>query len=120
MQLQINTVSNKIIDNIVYIKISEFNENSDNHFRKQWFNIKENNSTIKDIILDLRDNYGLLFFQAVLICDSFFDGGETVTEESKEKKYYKASKGDIFSGLSVIVLINEKSASASEIVAAAL
>jgi carboxyl-terminal processing protease len=105
---------------IVYIKISKFNESAGDHFRRQWLDIQENNSTIKGVILDLRDNHGGLFSQAVPICDSFLDGGKIVTVESREKKHYNASKGDMFSGLPVIVLINEKSASAPEIVAAAL
>ncbi|MDM8335321.1 S41 family peptidase [Wolbachia pipientis] len=123
MQLQalgFNSVSTKVVDDIAYIKISEFNESTFNHFRRQWLNIKENNSTVKGIILDLRDNHGGLFSQAILICNSLLDGGKIVTVESRGKKHYNASKGDMFSGLPVIVLINEKSASASEIVSAVL
>lgn len=120
MQLQTNAVSAKVIGDIVYIKIPEFNESTGNHFRRQWLDIKENNGTIKGMILDLRDNHGGLFSQAVLICDSLLNSGKIVTVESKEKKHYNASKGDMLSGLPLIVLINEKSASASEIVAAAL
>ncbi|WCR58050.1 S41 family peptidase [Wolbachia endosymbiont of Ctenocephalides felis wCfeJ] len=118
--LESSAVSTKIIGDIAYIKISEFSGSTGYHFERQWFDVKENNNVIKGVILDLRNNHGGLFSQAVLICDSFLDGGKIVTVESREKKHYNASKGDMFSELPVVVLINEKSASASEIVAAAL
>ncbi len=71
----------------------------------------------------MRNNPGGLLSQAIKISDLFLDGGEIVSTRGRDKtdiKIFNAKKGDIINGLPLIVLINEGSASASEIVSGAL
>jgi carboxyl-terminal processing protease len=78
---------------------------------------------LKGLILDLRGNPGGLLDQAVYVADLFLDEGLILGTEGRHpraKQSYKATKGDIARGLPMIVLINGGSASAAEIVAAAL
>ncbi len=74
-------------------------------------------------MLDLRNNPGGLLDQAIAVSDAFLDHGEIVSTRARkqeESRRYNASAGDILNGLPMVVLINEGSASASEIVAGAL
>jgi carboxyl-terminal processing protease len=75
------------------------------------------------IVLDLRDNPGGLLDQAVGVSDLFMDSGRIVTTRGRHPdshQRFDATKGDIAEGLPIVVLVNGNSASASEIVAAAL
>ena len=114
--------SKKIENNIGYIRLTAFNENSSSQVKKK---IREFNKdkNIKGYILDLRNNPGGLLSQAVKISDFFLNDGEIVSTKSRkssENRKYFAKKGDIINGETLIVLINFGSASASEIVAGAL
>ena len=74
-------------------------------------------------MLDLRNNPGGLLDQAIAVSDAFLDHGEIVSTRSRnsaDSRRYSATKGDISNGLPIVVIINEGSASASEIVAGAL
>jgi len=121
--IQIQSVKADILDNnIGYIRLTSFNENSDTQIEKQ---IKkfERNGSIKYYILDLRNNPGGLLSQAIRISDFFLENGEIVSTKSRkasENRKWFANKGDLTNGKSLIVLINYGSASASEIVAGAL
>jgi carboxyl-terminal processing protease len=78
---------------------------------------------LKGIVLDLRNNPGGLLDQAIAISDAFLEQGEIVSTRSRkpeESRRYTAKAGDVANGLPIVVLINEGSASASEIVAGAL
>ncbi len=78
---------------------------------------------IKGFVIDVRNNPGGLLDQAVGVCDLFLDAGEIVSTRSRKPEdtlRFSATKGDVADGLPVIVLMNEGSASASEIVAGAL
>ncbi len=78
---------------------------------------------VKGLVLDLRDNPGGVLHAAVDVADLILSGGEIVSTEGRSddaKHRYFANPGDIFEQLPVVVLINEGSASASEIVAGAL
>ena len=105
-----------------YIRLKSFNENSD----KQFLNIIkkfEKNSKIKSYILDLRNNPGGLLTQAINITDFFLNDGEIVStkgRKSSETRKFFARKGDEIKGKPIIILINNGSASASEIFAGAL
>lgn len=78
---------------------------------------------INGVVLDLRNNPGGLFNQAIYVADAFLDAGEIVSTRGREAEdgdRYNATPGDLAEGLPIVVLINGGSASSSEIVAGAL
>jgi len=114
--------SKYIDEGIGYLRLTSFNENSGDQIKDK---IKEFNKKkdIKGYILDLRNNPGGLLSQAIKITDFFLENGEIVSTKSRkisENRRWFAKKGDLIKGKTLIVLINEGSASASEIVAGAL
>ena len=121
--IKIQSVKSKKIDkNIGYIRLTAFNENSSSQVRKK---IKEfdKDKNIKGYILDLRNNPGGLLSQAIKISDFFLSNGEIVSTKSRkenENRKWFANEGDILNGKTLVVLINNGSASASEILAGAL
>jgi len=121
--IKIESVKSKYIDkSIGYLRLTVFNENSGDQIKDK---IKEFNKKkdIKGYILDLRNNPGGLLSQAIKISDFFLENGEIVSTKSRkisENRRWFAKKGDLIKGKTLIVLINEGSASASEIVAGAL
>ena len=121
--IQIRSVKSDLIENnIGYIRLTSFNENSSKQIEKEIKKL-EANENINSYILDLRNNPGGLLSQAIKISDFFLDSGEIVSTKSRktsENKKWFANKGDITNGKTLIVLINYGSASASEIVAGAL
>ena len=121
--IEIKSVVSKIIDNNVgYLRLRAFNENSSYQLKKEISKIGKNKKMV-GYILDLRNNPGGLLSQAVTISDFFLNDGEIVStrgREKKENRKFFAKKGDTIDGKPLIVLINNGSASASEIVAGAL
>ncbi len=121
--IQIQSVKSDLLDNnIGYIRLTSFNENSGEQINKK-INELEKNKKIKAYILDLRNNPGGLLSQAIKISDFFLENGEIVSTKSRkasENRKWFAKKGDLTKGKTLIVLINYGSASASEIVAGAL
>ena len=123
--IEIKSVNSEILGkkkNLGYIRIKSFNENSD----KQILEIikkYEKDKKIEGYILDLRNNPGGLLTQAINITDFFLDEGEIVSTKGRktsETRKFFARKGDEVEGKPIIVLINNGSASASEIFAGAL
>ena len=121
--IQVQSVKSELIDNnIGYIRLTSFNENSSNQIKEKVKKLNKNKS-LKGYILDLRNNPGGLLSQAIKISDFFLENGEIVSTKSRkvsENRKWFARKGDITGGKTLIVLINYGSASASEIVAGAL
>ncbi len=121
--IEIKSVVSKLVDNKVgYLRLRAFNENSGNQLKKEISKI-EKNKTLVGYILDLRNNPGGLLSQAIKISDFFLDNGEIVStkgRKTRENRKFFARKGDKINGKPLIVLINNGSASASEIVAGAL
>ena len=123
--IEVQSVSSKTISdekNIGYIRLKSFNENSDNQFLKSVKKF-ERNSKIKGYVIDLRNNPGGLLTQAINITDFFLDDGEIVSTKGRkisETRKFFARKGDEIKGKPIVVLINNGSASASEIFAGAL
>ena len=121
--IEIQSVKSELINNnIGYIRLTSFNENSSEQIRKRIIKMKKNEN-LKGYILDLRNNPGGLLSQAIKISDFFLENGEIVSTRSrqiKENRKWFAKKGDLTKGKTLIVLINYGSASASEIVAGAL
>ena len=124
--IEIKSVISKLIDNeIGYLRLRAFNENSSNQLKGEILKLKKNNKLV-GYILDLRNNPGGLLTQAVKISDFFLDDGEIVSTRGRKSRENRKTfaerhyKGDIIKGKPLIVLINNGSASASEIVAGAL
>ncbi len=121
--IEVKSVKSEIKDNNVgYIRITSFNENSSSQIKKKIKDFKKEGK-IKKYILDLRNNPGGLLSQAIKISDFFLDDGEIVSTKGKKKfenRKWFAKKGDLINGNTIIILINYGSASASEIVAGAL
>ena len=121
--IQVQSVKSELINNnIGYIRLTSFNENSSKQIKKKVNNLNKNKN-LKGYILDLRNNPGGLLSQAIKISDFFLENGEIVSTKSRqvsENRKWFATKGDIIDGKTLIVLINYGSASASEIVAGAL
>ena len=121
--IQIKSVKAELLkNNIGYLRLTSFNENSGKQIREQIRKF-EKNENINSYILDLRNNPGGLLSQAIRISDFFLDNGEIVSTKSRkvsENRKWFAKKGDLIGGKTLIVLINYGSASASEIVAGAL
>ncbi len=123
--IEIKSVDAKMLGqnkNLAYIRLKSFNENSDKQFLKIIRKF-EKTSKIEGYILDLRNNPGGLLTQAINITDFFLEDGEIVSTKGRrtsETRKFFAKKGDETKGKPLIVLINNGSASASEIFAGAL
>ena len=123
--IEVQSVSSKIIgdeNNLGYIRLKSFNENSDKQFLKS-IKTFEKKSKVKGYVLDLRNNPGGLLTQAINITDFFLDDGEIVSTKGRkisETRKFFARRGDEVKGKPIVVLINNGSASASEIFAGAL
>ena len=121
--IKIKSVISKVVDNkIGYLRLRAFNENSSYQLKKEISSL-EKNKKIAGYILDLRNNPGGLLSQAIKISDFFLNDGEIVStkgRKNRENRKFFAKKGDKIKGKPLIVLINNGSASASEIVAGAL
>ncbi len=110
-------------DGYGYVRLTSFIENSASEMRKKISDFKSKNKNIKGIILDLRRNPGGLLDQAVQISNLFLDKGvivSTIGRDKNKKEVTEAKADGAYMGFPIIVLINEYSASASEIVAGAL
>ena len=115
-----NTIGKK--KDLGYIRLKSFNENSDKQFLESVKNL-EKKFKVKGYVLDLRNNPGGLLTQAINITDFFLEDGEIVSTKGRkvsETRKFFARKGDEIKGKPIIVLINNGSASASEIFAGAL
>ncbi|MDC0150512.1 S41 family peptidase [Candidatus Pelagibacter sp.] len=121
--IQIKSVKADLLEeNIGYIRLTSFNENSGKQIKKEIEKF-EKNKNVKSYILDLRNNPGGLLSQAIKISDFFLNNGEIVSTKSRkisENRKWFAKQGDLTKGKTLLVLINYGSASASEIVAGAL
>jgi len=121
--IQVQSVKSEVLeDDIGYIRLTSFNDNSSDQIEKQIKKLNKNKN-INSYILDLRNNPGGLLSQAIKISDFFLDNGEIVSTKSRKKsenRKWFAKGGDITGGKTLLVLINYGSASASEIVAGAL
>ena len=124
--IEIKSVTSKLINEknkkIAYLRLRAFNENSGKQLKKEIIEF-EKSKQLTGYILDLRNNPGGLLSQAVKITDFFLRDGMIVATKgrnSRENRKFFARKGDQINGKPLIVLINNGSASASEIVAGAL
>jgi len=121
--IEVKSVDYKLVkNNIGYLRLKTFNENSSSQLKKAILKIEKNKKLV-GYIFDLRNNPGGLLSQAIKISDFFLEDGEIVStkgRKNRENRKFFAKKGDKINGKPLIVLINNGSASASEIVAGAL
>jgi len=123
--IEIKSVRSKIVGerkDIGYLRLTSFNENSYEQLSEN-INKFEKNNKLNGYILDLRNNPGGLLNQAIKITDIFLDDGEIVSTKGRritETRRFFSRTGDSIDGKPLIVIINNGSASASEIVSGAL
>jgi carboxyl-terminal processing protease len=123
--IRVRSVRSRAEEDVGYIRISQFNEQSTEGLKKAVTDLAGQipAEKLKGYIVDLRNNPGGLLDQAISISDAFLDRGEIVStrgRNAEETQRFNAKLGDLTKGKPVIVLINGGSASASEIVAGAL
>ncbi len=110
-----------IQDSIGYIALSDFTDKSYNDFKTALTELKDKN--IKKLVIDLRNNGGGLVNEAVNIASMFLPRGTTVVsmkgKNSKNERKYKTPFAPIMPDIPLVIIINENSASASEIIAGA-
>jgi carboxyl-terminal processing protease len=120
-KITVPSVESEIIDGIGYMRISRFGDDTANLARQTAKKFKDNN--VKGIILDLRGNGGGYVDAAVSVSSLWLKSGSMVVEERRGSKIFnteKASGDSILQGIKTVVLVDDGSASASEIVAGAL
>ena len=122
--IKIRSVRAKMFDEIGYLRITTFSEQTSPGLKKEVEKMfAKHGDQLKGFVLDLRNNPGGLLNQAIEVSDAFLERGEIVSTRGRESKDISrafAREGDIARGLPLVVLINSGSASASEIVAGAL
>nr|WP_007089100.1 S41 family peptidase [Thalassospira xiamenensis] len=122
--IKIQSVRSEAKDDVGYIRITKFNEQTFSGLQRAITELRDQiGPKIKGLVIDMRNNPGGLLDQAISVSDAFLDKGEIVStrpRDTENTERYNARPGDLADGLPMIVLINDGSASASEIVAGAL
>jgi carboxyl-terminal processing protease len=122
--IAVKSVNWKLDKDIGILRVSAFNEKTGDALEEAIRAMrKQAGSGLRGVVLDLRNNPGGLLDQAVQVSDAFLDGGEVVSTRGRRAdqiERYNAKRGDMLAGIPMAVLINQGSASASEIVAGAL
>lgn len=123
--IKVTSVKQRMLaDDIGYVRITQFQGNTGSGMLEALRKLEnENKDPLKGLVLDLRNNPGGVLNAAVDVSDAFLEGGLVVYIQGREeetRRDYNAGGGDRLKGAPVVVLINEGSASASEIVAGAL
>ncbi len=112
-------------DDIAYLRVTSFTEQTTELMRDEFEKIKKKLPNLRGVVLDLRNNPGGLLDQAVSVSDAFLSQGEIVSTRERDPsrtKRFTAQEGDelVNDSIPVVVLVNNGSASASEIVSGAL
>lgn len=110
-------------ENIGYIRISYFNDKADESLKQAITSLKNHSIPLTGIVLDLRNNPGGILEQAVAVASQFLGEKDIVHVKNRDSSKDRTLKGtgeDLLKGIPMVVLVNGWSASASEIVAAAL
>ena len=121
---EINSVRSKPLrPGFSYIRIAQFHKNTGKQFKEALESLYKTDELPKGLVLDLRNNPGGLLTASIEVIDTILDEGLIVYTEGRtprSNKNFYASPGDSLNGVPIVVLINEGSASAAEIVAGAL
>lgn len=123
--IKVQSVKHRLLEpGYGYIRLTTFQSGSRNDLVNALNRLKEKNETkLKGLVLDLRNNPGGVLNAAVAISDAFLESGLIVYTEGRQvdaETRFSAGPGDILEGAPLVVLVNSGSASASEIVAGAL
>jgi carboxyl-terminal processing protease len=122
--IHVQVVRSRLEGDVAYIRLEEFNEETESGMAKAFNTLQAKaGGKLKGVVLDLRNDPGGLLDQAIAVSDDFLDHGEIVSTRARhpeDSQRWDAKPGDITNGLPLVVLINNGSASASEIVAGAL
>lgn len=122
--IKIRSVRSRMIDDIGYVRITTFNEQTTSGLHAAIEEIKaEKGDDLTGYVIDLRNNPGGLLDEAISVSDTFLEQGEIVSTRGRDPdnaSRVHAKPGDMTDGKAIVVLINGGSASASEIVAGAL
>jgi carboxyl-terminal processing protease len=123
--IQVKSVKSRLLEpGFGYLRITQFSNQTGRSLQRAIETLEsESEQPLKGLVLDLRNNPGGVLDAAVAVSDLFLDEGEIVSIKGRAKntlQRYSAEPGDLFMGRPLVVLVNEGSASASEIVAGAL
>jgi carboxyl-terminal processing protease len=124
--IKIAAVRGRVEGDVGVLRVTTFNEQTYDNLAAAMEKIKAElggADKVKGWVIDLRNNPGGLLNQAIAVSDAFLDRGEIVStrgREGRDSERHNARPGDLAEGKPIVVLINEGSASASEIVAGAL
>ena len=122
--INVHSVAHQLIGDYGYLRVGGFDEKTGEETTAALKDMKAKDPNLKGVVLDLRNNPGGLVDAAVDVAGDFLDGGEVVTQRGRDPhdiiRYNAKPNGDLVHGLPVTVLVNNGSASASEIVAGAL
>ncbi len=123
--IKIQVVKSALYNDVGYIRLSQFTEQTDSGLHDAMAKLKaDSKGNLKAIVLDLRNNPGGLLDQAVAVANDFISQGEIVSTRARHpadsQRWNAKPEDNISDGLPMVVLINDGSASASEIVAGAL
>jgi carboxyl-terminal processing protease len=121
--IKMASVKHRVLNDVGVLRVSTFNEQTTSGLKESIQELEESENPPIGYVLDLRNNPGGLLTESVSVSDVFLEEGEIVSIRGREKKdvqVYSAKKGDLINQKPLVVLINEGSASASEIVAGAL
>ncbi|MDD2876462.1 MAG: S41 family peptidase [Acidiphilium sp.] len=122
--IHVQAVKDKLYGKIGYMRLASFSENANRDIRRAVHKLQsDSHDHVDAYVLDLRNNPGGLLNQGIAVADDFLNSGEIVSthgRHSADDEVWYAHPGDIAHGKPIVILINSGTASAAEIVAAAL
>jgi carboxyl-terminal processing protease len=123
-RIQVSSVATRMLEpGYAYIRISEFQENTAGELARKLTRLERAQGPLRGAVLDLRSNPGGLLTSAVAVSDDFLDSGVIVTTRGRLPQSdlsFSATPGDLLNGAPMVVLVDNGTASAAEIVTGAL